>query len=320
MNNIYRKHLCGMFSILATYSGVLILCLAIIDIFLMYSIKPLHMEANSLEDMDYQIVIESNTCVNEYLPIRKLDNIITFSSNKGAMNINTYISGTSPYFDKLNLSETEIVISEKMAQRLHLSEGDSITADYSIYDQPVEYKVKSVVPFMSDLYNVRSNRDFSYAIIGYDSNLAEKASGKFVYLMSDKQYDEWMNQELSYIAHYNITEEKETIKEYLVILYAVYFLLIAAIVLIINIFLRKAVNEEILKYYYEGYSVDIVKKYDRMDIFIFMGIPVVLQIVFVLIGYSFCELFCLSVIVLLAVLLLISVLQGGMRYAKVHKN
>lgn len=320
MKKEYRKHFCGMFSVLALYSCLLFICLAFVDIFLVYYIKPIQMETDSLESVGYHKVIVSNALENEYSPVRKLDNIITFSYDSKKMNANTYICSPSSYYRAYNLSDGEIAISKKMADRLHLTEGDIVKAEYSIYDHQIEYSVKEILPYASDAYDVRNNQDFSYAIIGYDDNLTNKASGKYVYFMDDNQYADWMNRNLSYDSHYDIEDELVDLNSYLLILYGIYFVVMIVFIVIVTILMRKAVNSEILKYYYEGYPVSVVKLFDRLDVLIFNGIPILLQIIFIIFAYSFDRVICILNVAVVVFLLMISVLQGGMKYVKANNN
>lgn len=320
MGEEYKNHLKAMIPSLALYLFMLVMGFIVWDTVLCYMVSPYQREYAFMENMGYSHVVESSSAFDDYDQLVKLENIITFSNEQGKrMNDNVYIAFGADLFGDLNLQEYEIAVSEKMAERLGLSIGSTVIADYPIYDQPIEYTVKSILPYASDLYNSMDNQDFSYALVGDDGVLKNQAKSKKVYFLDSQKFNNYLSDENSYIGKYDMAEEKEAMFLQVSIRYVVMILIMLVLVISIAILMHSEINKEVLKYYYDGYEISAVKSIDRNDNLIFGGVPLLIQIAFIFImksvlGYSYVFLVC--VVAILVIMLLITVFVGGRKYGK----
>jgi len=319
MGNEYRNHLKAMIPSLALYFYVLVMGFVVWNIIFKSLVYPYQCEYWHITEIDYSNVIESSNDYESFTRLKKLDNIITFTNSQGKrMNENVYVFNVMGLYEELDLREDEMAVSAKMAEKLDLSIGSVVVADYPIYDQPIKYSVKVILPFASDLYNSINNQDFSYVIVGDDGVLENQAKGTMVYFLSSNEYEEYLSDEYSYINKYDMSDEKESLERQLLIRWISVAAIMMIMVIAIAILMHIEINKEVLKYYYDGYAISAVKCFDIADHLIFFGVPVLLQIVYMCINKNviYSDGFFICIVAMLVIGALITIFVGGHKYGK----
>lgn len=318
----YRSHFKAMIPSLAWLFCVLVMGFVFWNIVFLEIIYPLQRELDYIKESGYSYVVESSNDYEEYSHLKKLENLITFTNEQGKRsNVNTYISVGQSSWDEWNLQENEIAISQKMADKLDLSIGSKVSAYYPIYDQPMEYEVKAVLPYASDLYNILENQDFSYAVVGDDGVLINRAKGIWIYFLNSQEYEEYYERGNSYINRFDLSEETDDLFMQIIIRYAVMLILMISLVTAVAMLMHKEINREVLKYYYDGYGIRQVKGIDRRDHFFFYGVPCVAQIIwmkFLIRKAEYPISFFICVFVILVSMLFITIFVGGRKYGKAN--
>ena len=318
----YRNHLKSMIPSLAWLVCMLVMGFVVWNIVLFVVVYPLQREINYITASDYSYVVESSNDYEKYPRLKKLDNIITFTNDNGKRtNVNTYIMVKTFGLDRRELQENEIAVSQKLADKLALSIGSSISADYPIYENPIEYEVKVILPYASDLYNSLESRDFSYAVVGDDGVLLNQSRGIWTYFLNQQDYNEYYENDNSYINRYDLSEEKENLLLQIILRYSIMLVLMIVLLISAAWFMHKEINREVLKYYYDGYGIRQVKGLDRRDHFFFYGLPCVAQIIWMgfLIGKAeYPTAFILCVLVILVTMLFVTIFVGGRKYGKAN--
>ena len=318
----YRNHFKAMIPSMAWLFCVLVIGFVLWDIFFSQIIYPLQKELDYIKESGYSYVVESSNDYEGYSRLKKLDNIITFTNKQGKRsNVNIYIPVGQSSWDELDLQENEIAISKKLADKLNLSIKSIVSADYPIYDQPMEYEVKVILPYASDLYNILENQDFSYAVVGDNGVLLNHSKGIWTYFLNPQEYEEYYKRDNSYINRFDLSEEKDDLFAQVTVRYVVMLILMIILVITVAVLMHKEINREVLKYYYDGYEISHVKQIDRRDHFLFYGIPCVFQIILmgVLIRraeYPLALFICVFVILL--IILFITIFVGGRKYGKAN--
>lgn len=316
----YKAHLKAMTPSLAFLSGMLVIGFVIWNTIFFFFVYPYQRELGFLNETKYTHVIESSNDCGAYTRLKKLDSIITFTNGDGKrFNVNTYVPIETSLLGDLDLGKGDICISQKMAEKLGLSIGSRVKADYPVYDKPVEYDVRAIFPYASDLYNNLDNQDFSFVIVSDDGVLLNKTKGTVIYFLDDKSFNDYSSNEYSYFNRYDISLEKKAISIRTSILCIVMIILLIALLVSIAVLIHKEINIEVLKYYYDGYETSTVKSIDRRDHLVFLGTPIIIQIVWMSLGRLFASypfvFFAITVTILL-IMLIITTFVGGMKYGK----
>ncbi|MBP3753379.1 MAG: hypothetical protein J6I66_00810 [Lachnospiraceae bacterium] len=318
----YKSHFKAMIPSLAWLFCVLMMGFVLWDIAFSEIVYPLQREKDYINQSRYSYVVESSNDYGNYSRLKKLDNIITFTNDQGKrLNVNTYIPVETAVLGEWNLQENEIAVSQKLADKLGLSVGSMISADYPVYDLPMEYEVKVILPYASDLYNSMDSQDFSYAVVGDDGVLLNQAKGIWTYFLNTQEYEEYYERNNSYINRFDLTEEKENLSIKIMVRYVALVVIMLALVITVAVLMHKEINREVLKYYYDGYGIHHVKRIDRKDHFFFYGIPCVVQIIWVAFLIRKAEYpiaFFLCVFVILVSMLFITMFVGGRKYGKAN--
>ena len=322
MVNEYRSHFKAMIPSLAWLFSVLVMGFILWNIAFSGLVYPFQRELDYINESKYSYVVESSNDYEKYSRLKKLDNIITFTNDRGKrLNVNTYLPVETAMLGEWDLQENEIAVSQKLADKLGLSVGSIVSADYPVYDRPMEYEVKVILPYASDLYNTIDSQDFSYAVVGDDGVLMNQAKGIWVYFLSPQEYEEYYVKNNSYINHFDLSEEKENLSIKIIIRYAVLVVFMLALVITVAVLMHKEINKEVLKYYYDGYEIHQVKRIDRRDHFFFYGIPCIVQIIcvgFIIRKAEYPIAFFLCVFVILVTMLFITMFVGGRKYGKAN--
>lgn len=318
----YKSHFKAMIPSLAWLFCVLMMGFVLWDIAFSEIVYPLQREKDYINQSRYSYVVESSNDYGNYSRLKKLDNIITFTNDQGKrLNVNTYIPVETAVLGEWNLQENEIAVSQKLADKLGLSVGSMISADYPVYDLPMEYEVKVILPYASDLYNSMDSQDFSYAVVGDDGVLLNQAKGIWTYFLNTQEYEEYYERNNSYINRFDLTEEKDNLSIKIMVRYVALVVIMLALVITVAVLMHKEINREVLKYYYDGYGIHHVKRIDRKDHFFFYGIPCVVQIIWVAFLIRKAEYpiaFFLCVFVILVSMLFITMFVGGRKYGKAN--
>lgn len=286
MSSEYNKHLRVMMTAQAPFTAAIIVLLIVWNAVFMNLIMPRYKELISLQKGTYDRVVISGSETEEFSRLKKLSNLVTVrNSSNSRCNINMYIQADDPVIVGTILNANEIAISGKLAERLNLCAGSQITVDFPIYDTAAIYEVKAVLPYLSDLYDTQENQDFAFAIVGYDENLYKHSQGEIVYLMDDVRYGEYMERNYSYSERYIIADEVSTIRKRIVLYSILANALIFLTVLGLAVYLHKGINTESDKYYRDGYSVSCVRSINRNDHRVFIGIPFLIEMIWII----FCQ-------------------------------
>ena len=283
MSSEYNKHLRVMLPPLVPFAADIIVLLIVWNAVFMSLIMPQYKELISLQQGIYDRVVISSSEAEGFPRLKKLSNLITVrNSSNSRSNINLYILADDPVIVGTTLNANEIAISGKLAERLDLIVGSKISADFPIYDTAATYEVKAILPYLSDLYDTQESQDFAFAIVGYDENLYKHSQGEYVYLMDDVRYGEYMERNYSYSERYSVADEVSAIRKR-VVLHSVFTgVLLLLIVLGLAVYLHKGINTEADKYYRDGYSVSSVRSINRKDHIIFIGIPFLIEMIWII--------------------------------------
>lgn len=318
----YRSHFKAMIPSLAWLFSVLVMGFILWDIAFSSLVYPFQKELDYINESRYSYVVESSNDYEKYSRLKKLDNIITFTNDQGKrLNVNTYLPIETAMLGEWDLQANEIAVSQKLADKLGLSVGSIVSADYPVYDQPMEYEVKTILPYASDLYNATDSQDFSYALVGDDGVLMNQAKGIWTYFLSPQEYEEYYAENNSYINRFDLSEEKENLSIKIIIRYAVLVVFMLALVITVAMLMHKEINREVIKYYYDGYEIYQVKRIDHRDHFFFYGIPCIAQMIcmgFIIRKAEYPIAFFLCVFVILVTMLFITMFVGGRKYGKAN--
>ena len=124
---------------------------------------PRYKELISLQQGTYDRVVISSSETEGFPRLKKLSNLVTVRNSSNSLrNINLYIQADDPVIVGTILNANEIAISGKLAERLDLSVGSQISADFPIYDTAATYEVKAILPYLSDLYATQESQDFAF--------------------------------------------------------------------------------------------------------------------------------------------------------------
>lgn len=319
----YGKHLRAIFPSLVWHFVTLVIGFVVWNFLFLTWVHPVQKEYSSLKQARYTDVVESSDSVESYLNLKKLNNIITFNnSEQERMNINTYIARGKGLLENLSLNEHEAAISVKMAEKLKLSMGDRVWAEYPIYDEPIEYVVTDILPYASDFYDVMNNQDFSYAVIGDDGTLFNQAQGKTVYFLGFKEYNEFMLNGYSYSNRFNINDECTSMRFHINLLYAIMLSLLIIFVAIMLYLANREICKEVLKYYYDGFDINVVKMMDRIDHLLICGLPIIFEIAWLLFEISsmgISIIFFVCTIIIFSIALIVTTFAGGWKFGKANR-
>ena len=283
MSSEYNKHLRVMLPSLAPFTAAIIVVLIVWNAVFINLIMPRYKEQIGLQQGTYNRVVISSSESENFPRLKKLRNLVTVRNGVNSrININMYIQVDDPVIVGTVLNANEIAVSGKMAERLGLSIGSQVNVDFPIYDMATTFVVKTILPYLSDLYNTQESQDFAFAIVGYDENLCTLSQGDTVYLMDDTRYDEYMKKNYSYSERYSIADEVSRIRSRIAMYCIFTDALMLLIVLGLSIYLHKGINAEADKYYRDGFDVSTVKSINRKDHMAFIGIPFMIEIIWII--------------------------------------
>lgn len=254
--------------ILLLFNVVLTQCLII----------PLAKNVDYLDGKYCQVVV-SNELYPEYCSEYQFSDLITVSNGTNRrINTNAYM--TQPVANNLilanGLKQNEIAISEKVAQKLGIGVGDKAYLELSIFEEPKEYMVVSLIPYCWNYYDVLDNSDFSVVHIGYDEKMVQSTAMKVTYYLNQNEYYDYLGKNYSYANHYDIEEELQAIRTRSKLLIVVCIVLSALLSGVFLLFLSSRIKREAVKYHYNGYKASFVKKIHLIDYLLLYIIPLCL--------------------------------------------
>ena len=322
MLNEYKKHVRAIYTSTLPFVGLLLVCFFIWNLLFNLILMPFIKEYYSLKEIGYSNVVISSNQTDDFSSLKKLDNLVTFrSASKKRLNTNTYIQTDHCIIPGESLGARDIAVSEKMADRLDLKVGSKVEADYAIFDEPIVYTVKIVLPYLSDLYETQENRDFSLAVVGYDDDLFRHVQGHFVYLLTEQTFDEYMSSDNSYSEKYDIQKEVLSLRNGQATWSVVFSLLLILVFILLGLFIHRIITNEVVKYYRDGFGPIVVRKINRFDHVLFFGIPVMLELIWMIYKqistHSFLPVLSGSLLALVLVTIFLETV-GGSKYGKAN--
>ncbi len=322
MRNEYKKHIRALFTSILPLLGIILVCFVVWDVLFNLAVMPSIAECRSLGKIGYSNVVVSSKQTGAFTSLKKLDNLVTYRNEHGKqLNTNNYIQLEPSSIPKDVLGSREIAVSEKMAEKLGLSVGSEVVADYDIYDEPIKYRVRVILPYLSDLYETSKNRDFSFAIVGFDEELFNHTQGRFVYLLDEQTYNEYMSADNSYSEKYDIQKEVLSLRNRQLALAIAFSVILIIAFLLVGIYAHRIITSEDVKYYRDGYGPAAVRKLNGCDHALFLGVPVIIEVAWMA-YYQFSTrrfLYALSGSSLALVLVVIFLgIAGGRKYGRAN--
>ena len=272
----------------------------------------------------YCQVVVSNEFYPEYCSEYQFSDLITVSSvTNRRINTNAYMTqpvANSPILAN-DLKQDEIAISEKVAQKLGIGVGDKAYLELSIFEEPKEYTVVSLIPYCWNYYDVLDNSDFSVVHIGYDEKIVQSTIMKATYYLNETEYNDYLGKNYSYTNHYDVEGEVQTIRIRSVVLTVISIVISSLISGGFLLFLSHRTKREAVKYHYNGYKAAFVKKIHLIDYLLLYIIPLCLFgicIAIMSIAIHFVYACFLAVLLIGLVMVCIMYLKEIKAYGKAH--
>lgn len=312
-------HIKGMWKVLVPFPLALLLLFAVGNIIFAGYISPFFLEKESLKQNAFSCVFESSKQPqDDGQVLRKLNGLFTFTGpGSKQMNAHVYVqTGTAfPIHNKLQAGE--VALSEKMAEKLGATEGDNISVEFT-GDMPAAYRVKEILPYMSDFYDVRDSEYFSVGILGEDTAWANYIHSQWVYFVNEQKCQAFLQGEIPFSKSRNVKLEIEWLKSLWVwgnvACGTLLFILVGVIIACGHLIICR----ETLKYYYEGFDTRVIKKMEWADHLLFLGLPIIGEMIWMSSHYEwFVPYVFWGVVLGFPLLLGISVWRGGKKYDKV---
>lgn len=275
----YVKHLQKNASPISLYLIAFLVISAAVTISAAAIINPLTKNSTSINECNYDYVIESQNKSSEYRQNYKLENLVTFLNADKRINVNTYLtSDTNNGVIKLNndLKADEVAISSQIADRLGVVVGDQIQVDLPIYDTPSTYRVKEIFPYISDYYKIDDNKDFAVAFLGYDEKTESNTRGKYVFFLTENEFERLSHSSLDYDQKYYVHGELEAlagkVKAYTAIILCILF----SIACFYHVIITRIIMLELIKYSRDGFSLNVIKGFYKADHVLYSAVPLLL--------------------------------------------
>lgn len=322
MWNEYRKHIRALFASILPLLGSILACFVVWNVLFNLVVMPSIAEYHSLKEIGYSNVIVSSKQTDAFPALKKLDNLVTYRNERGKrLNINNYIQLEHSIIPNDVLGAHEVAVSEKMAEKLDLSVGSKVVADYAIFDEPIEYRVRAILPYLSDLYETSENRDFSFVVVGFDEELFNHTQGRFVYFLNGQTYNEYMSADNAYSEKYDIKNEVLSLRNRQLTLAIMFSVILSITFLFISIYVHRIITSEVVKYYRDGFGPAAVRKLNGCDHALFLGAPVIIEVAWMT-YYQFSSqrfIYALSGASLALVLVVIFLgITGGRKYGRAN--
>ena len=321
----YKKHLYKTRFPLILYGLIFVGILFLLLCGLRTYILPIQSNVNAYAIEGYEYVVESSAKYEYFTRMYKLDNLVSiYSSNGKHCNVNYYMQDSITRLDGLEniqIGAGEIVVSEKLAERLCVDINDVVEADLPISDSKVPLTIVAILPYINDYYEALENVDFSVAIIGYDEVFESSTSGKYIYFLSAQEKSEFDDAEMGYRKVADIITETKSMEEKVQIAKIISYLIIVVVVTGYLLLIKSQIWLECKKYYYDVVGVHTVKKFYWYDNILYYGIPMV---VFYMLLWCVDGMMLLShgfywMLLVMNIIHFVMIMIGGNRFGKTHR-
>lgn len=280
----YIKHLRKNILPIAVYLIVFIVLSLVVLYAAFVTIIPLSNNCQSIKNSDYTYVIESQGKQTNYRQNYKLNNLVTLHSGNKRINANTYLYSDNGIYKYDGVIESnEIIISQQIAAKLKVGKGEKIEIDLPIYDEPSQYYVKDIIPYVSDYYKVDENLDFAIALLGYDEKLESQISGKYITFLNDDEYRDFRSSSIEYNQRYDIHNELDDMKSKETLFTILFLFILLAIACIYHICITYTMKREIIKYCKDSFPLKVVKCYYNIDNLIYSTFPFFFIFIFLIV-------------------------------------
>ena len=262
----YVKHFKKNFLSILVYPVAFVTISVIVTICAVLIINPMAKNCASIRECNYDYAVESQ---NKSLDCRrnyKLENLVTFLNADNRINVNTYLSSdVNNGVISLNnsLKSDEVAVSKQIADRLGVKEGDRLQVDLPIYDMPATYHVKEIIPYVSDYYKIDDNKYFAVAFLGYDEKIERYTNGKYVFFLTDSEFEQFSQSYLDYDQKYYVRGELGVIENKVRICTAVILCVMFLIACIYHVKISKIIKSEVIKYLKDSFPISVIKKFYR---------------------------------------------------------
>lgn len=316
----YKKHFIGMTESLAPFLTVLVISFAVWTSIFTIVVVPLLKEYKSFRMMPYEYLIERKEVDDNYDSLWKLENIITVSGRASRrMNTNLYVQSDGENPLEYRLGENEAAVSSKLAKNLNIKQGDSIYVNLAIYDEPKEYVVKYIFTYLSDYYLPLDNTDFSVAVLGYNKNIIESASGRYISFLDGQSFIEFNQKEKSYISKHSVSNDLEAIWDRIVLILIVMHIILLVMAFSAVFYAKQQIQKEITKYYHEGYERHRILSFERRDYLFFLITPFLVHFL-IMAGFQLMSPYFLAIsfvtTAVMVIMALIFCVIGGSKFGK----
>ena len=233
-------------------------------------------------------VIDSGMEYDNYSYEYRFIELMTIRNTRGEMlNVNTYMTRRNNAFFLGDYSDLlgsdEIIVSEKVADKLNVNLGDHIFIEYPILSEPHQYEIVAVIPYCWNYYDILSNSDFSVVHVGFDDYLLNNSSISIDYFLNDLEYEQFIEDSNAYSRHYDLKNEVSVLKTRIVMIQVVYIVVSLVISLLFLCIILRNIERENRKYFRKGFNVAIVKSFYRNDLLLFFGCPVMILLLLFLV-------------------------------------
>ena len=269
---------------------------------------------------EYSCISVQSVGVDDYYVFNASINYSVLRDSKKSMNVDVLMqTKDSEYTDLVfwranKLKENEIAISDNIAVKNHISEGDKLYSKHIVTGEIVDYTVKQIVPASTDSRIVNEYLKDGIIIMGYDAEYVNNLSHKVVLFTKQSVNDYKGITEIIYREDeigIVLFEMLPYIIIAIIVTGIVFFLLMVLIGNSISCNFRRlviiGVSKRILNTMYNSLSLKI----GVSSVFISFLVPVIYCVV---IGTSIYEMLFLMALLLLCSIIMIS----GMNISKIR--
>ena len=281
-----------------------------------YWLAPLRKAQKSVFAYKYDAAAESSSKNEAYDELFKMDSLVTLTIGNRTINVNGYVAEADfQLFDIGDLGSAGLIISERVAEKLNVSEGDILFADLSVFEAPKQYKVIKTIPYLMDFYDISANKDFSVVVFG-DRELESSASGFYVHFLRESDVASYKSLN-SYRRVFDINQEMTQIEQYICIIEGAFITAWCLLAILFLVFVHQRILAETVKYYHGGYTIKDVSFINTLDHLLVMGIPLLIIAVYLIYGMNSQLLSVWMVIIPLTILAaLLLFWSGGKTFGK----
>lgn len=277
---------------------------------------------NTISSNDYKYVVESSS-LNPVLDVYyKMEQLVTCESKaERRIHVNAYMAlqdvtyDNSPLSTK-QLSNNEIAVSKKVAEKLKLSVGDKLNLHIGIYEDSVEYVIVEIIDYVDDFYIFEENVDFSVIKIAYSEAIEKGVKGSYVTFLSESGLQEFQNKNFSYSEINNVGAECEILFKKILLMNIVSVSVFLIVCISYISIIKRILDKEIRKYFINGYGYKQTKKIALFDYLIWIVSPLWIGIF----GFLILYLLTMFSLIILLEILGISVCLSAIFLGKVGRN